>query len=168
MTVSPIVQESIDNVNQSPDKADEGALDLIHTVMHLYRTRQYQVLRDGPHALTHMESKVLGYFQRHPRATQSDCARHSGRDKAQLARLITGLRERGLLGGEADEADRRNFRLSLTPAGEAIQQVLAGQARKLNAEAVHGLSTEENQTLLALLMQVRRNLESHPGPADGT
>lgn len=166
MTVSPIVQESIDNVNQSTGKAEEGALDLIHSVMHLYRTKQYQVLRDGPHALTHMESKVLGYFQRHPRATQSDCARHSGRDKAQLARLITGLRERGLLCGEADEADRRNFRLSLTPAGEAIQRVLAEQARKLNAEAVHGLSPEENQTLLALLMKVRHNLE--PQSADGT
>lgn len=162
MTVSPIVQESIDNVNQSAEKAEEGVLDLIHTVMHLYRSKQYQVLRDGPHALTHMESKVLGYFQRHPRATQSDCARHSGRDKAQLARLITGLRERGLLEGEPDEADRRNFRLSLTPAGEAIQQVLAEQAQKLNAEAVRGLSAEEDQKLLALLMQVRHNLDSQP------
>jgi DNA-binding MarR family transcriptional regulator len=162
MTVSPIVQESIDNVNQLPEKAEEGALDLVHTVMHLYRAKQYQVLRDGPHALTHMESKVLSYFQRHPRATQSDCARHSGRDKAQLARLITGLRERGLLDGEADEADRRNFRLSLTPAGVAIQQVLAEQAQKLNAEAVRGLSPEQNQQLLALLSQVRHNLESQP------
>lgn len=162
MIVSPIVRESIDNVNQSAEKAEEGVLDLIHTVMHLYRAKQYQVLRDGPHALTHMESKVLGYFQRHPRATQSDCARHSGRDKAQLARLITGLRERGLLDGVADETDRRNVRLSLTPAGEAIQRVLAEQASKLNAEAVRGLTAAENQQLLALLTQVRRNLDSQP------
>lgn len=133
MTVSPIAQESIDNVNQSPGKAEEGVLDLIHTVMHLYRAKQYQVLRDGPHALT-----------------------------PQLARLTTGLRERGLLDGVADEADRRNFRLSLTPAGQAIQRVLAEQARKLNAEAVHGLTAAENQQLLALLMQVGRNLDSQP------
>ena len=137
-------------------------LDLIHTVMHLYRSKQYQVLRDGPHDLTHMESKVLGYFQRHPRATQSDCARHSGRDKAQLARLITSLRERGLLSGEPDEADRRNFRLSLTAAGEAIQDVLAQQAQKLNAEAVQGLTADENRALAALLLQVKRNLDSQP------
>ena len=162
MTVSPIAQESIDNVKQLAGKAEEGVLDLVHAVMHLYRAKQYQVLRDGPHDLTHMDSKVLGYFQRHPRATQSDCARHSGRDKAQLARLITGLRERGLLDGQADEADRRNFRLFLTPAGEAVQQVLAEQARKLNAEAVHGLSAQDRQTLLALLLQVRHNLDSQP------
>jgi DNA-binding MarR family transcriptional regulator len=162
MTVSPIVQESIDNVNQPPDKAEEGVLDLIHTVMHLYRAKQYQVVRDGPHDLTHMESKVLGYFQRHPRATQSDCARHSGRDKAQLARLITSLRERGLLAGEPDEADRRNFRLSLTGAGEAVQLILAQQAQRLNAEAISGLTGEQSRTLLALLLQVRHNLDSQP------
>jgi hypothetical protein len=35
-----------------------------------------------------MEGKVLGFFARHPGATQRDLAQHSGRDKAQLARLI--------------------------------------------------------------------------------
>jgi DNA-binding MarR family transcriptional regulator len=162
MTVSPIVQESIDNVNQSPKPAEDGVLDLIHTVMHLYRSKQYQVLRDGPHDLTHMESKVLGYFQRHPGATQSDCARHSGRDKAQLARLITSLRERGLLDGEPDAADRRNIRLALTASGDAIQQVLARQAQRLNAHAVEGLTAAENQTLLSLLQRVKQNLDSQP------
>jgi DNA-binding MarR family transcriptional regulator len=162
MTVSPIVQESIDNVNQSGGAPDEGVLDLIHTVMHLYRSKQYQVLRDGPHDLTHMESKVLGYFQRHPGATQSDCARHSGRDKAQLARLITSLRERGLLDAVPDEADRRNVRLTLTNAGAAIQQVLAQQAHKLNAEAVNGLSAQDSAQLLAMLRQVKHNLDALP------
>jgi DNA-binding MarR family transcriptional regulator len=153
------MQESIDSVNQS---AGEGVLDLIHSVMHVYRSKQYQVLRDGPHDLTHMESKVLDYFQRHPRATQSDCARHSGRDKAQLARLITALRERGLLEGEPDETDRRNVRLWLTGTGVAIQKSLAAQAQRLNAGAVAGLSAAENQALLALLLRVKHNLDTQP------
>ncbi len=137
-------------------------LDLIHTVMHLYRSKQYQVLRDGAHDLTHMESKVLSYFQRHPGATQSDCARHSGRDKAQLARLITSLRERGLLDGAPDEADRRNFRLVLTPSGEAIQRVLATQAQRLNAHAVVGLTDAEHRQLQSLLLRVKHNLDAQP------
>src|SRR5215469_14992448 len=86
---------------------DDDVLELIHTVMHQYRARQYRLLKEGPHDITHMDGKVLGFFNRHPGATQSDLAQHSGRDKAQLARLIKGLRERELLRAEADEHDRR-------------------------------------------------------------
>ncbi|TMH03956.1 MAG: MarR family transcriptional regulator [Betaproteobacteria bacterium] len=112
--MSPIMGRTMDNVNQSRNqlrtRPEDELMDLVHRVMHQYRSEQYQVLRGGPNDITHMESKVLGYVGRHPGATQSDLARDSGRDKAQLARLIKGLRERGLLAGEADEADRRNVR----------------------------------------------------------
>lgn len=38
-------------------------------------------------------------------STQSDLAKRSGKDKAQLTRLIAGLRERGLPQGEANLDD---------------------------------------------------------------
>jgi DNA-binding MarR family transcriptional regulator len=134
-------------------------LELVHTVMHQVRAQQYQALRDGPLALTHMESKVLGYFGRHPGATQSDLVQHSGRDKAQLARLIKGLRERGLLDGEADEADRRNLRLSLTTDGRALLRTLLQQTRKVGVQAVAGLSAAEREQLRTLLQRLRDNLD---------
>jgi len=134
-------------------------LDLIHTIMHQYRSQQYQVLRDGPHDITHMESKVLSYFERHPAATQSELARHSGRDKAQLARLIKNLRDRGLLDGHADESDRRNTKLSLTPDGQSIQRTLEQQAKRLNGKAVKGLSGEQQQQLITLLQHLKGNLD---------
>ncbi|MEO8806128.1 MAG: MarR family transcriptional regulator [Burkholderiaceae bacterium] len=126
--------------------------------MHSYRSQQYRFLRDGPHDITHMDGKVLGFFGRHRGATQKDLALHSGRDKAQLARLIKGLRDRGLLAAEADETDRRNVRLSLTADGRAVQRALQQQARKLSAEAVAGLSAAEQQQLLALLRRVASNV----------
>ena len=86
--MSPIMRKSVDQVNQSAEVRDADVLELIHTVMHQVRSLQYRVLRDGPHDITHMDSKVLGFFGRHPGATQSEVAAHSGRDKAQLARLI--------------------------------------------------------------------------------
>ena len=160
------MRKSIDNVNHRGGAADDGVLELVHRLMHLVRARQFQVLRDGPHEITHMESKVLAYFARHPGATQSDLAQHSGRDKAQLARLITGLRERGLLTGQADASDRRNLCLSLTPAGQALQRALARQALRLDALAVAGLSAAEHQQLRALLLRVKDNLGSlAPSPA---
>jgi DNA-binding MarR family transcriptional regulator len=143
-----------DNVNQVSD-----VLDLVHHVMHQVRSQQYQVLRDGPHDVTHMESKVMHFFGHHPGATQSELAQKSGRDKAQLARLIKGLRERGLLDGEAGEADRRSVRLQLTEAGRAVLRTLQQQARRVHARAVAEMSAEEQQRLIALLQQVSRNLE---------
>jgi DNA-binding MarR family transcriptional regulator len=138
------------------DAAADDVFEAIHTVMHLYRSAQY---RDGPHDLTHMEVKVLGFFGRHPGATQKDLATHSKRDKGQLARLIGSLKERGLLDGHADEADRRNIRLQLTADGRAAQQVVERQGRRLSELAVANLSGEERRQLLALLAKVRGNLE---------
>ena len=156
--------QSLDNVNHSPrgprtPRDDDDVLELMHRLMHLYRAQQYQALRGGPHDITHMESKVLSFFGRHARATQSDLAAHSGRDKAQLARLVKGLRERGLLDGEADPEDRRNLRLQLTEAGRAVLARLHRQGRQLAARAVTGLDAAEQMQLLALLRRVQANLE---------
>lgn len=152
----------MDNVNHSGRPPENDVLDLIHTVMHQYRSQQYRALRDGPHDITHMDSRVLGFFGRHPGATQSDLAQHSGRDKAQLARLVKGLRDRGLLAGTADEADRRNLRLSLTSDGQAVQRALQLQAKRLSAKAVAGLGAAERAQLVALLQRVQANLDTRP------
>jgi DNA-binding MarR family transcriptional regulator len=155
------MRKSIDNVNHSARRPPEnGVLDLVHAVMHQYRSQQYRALRDGPHDITHMDSKVLGFFGRHPGATQSDLAQRTGRDKAQLARLIKGLRDRELLAAEADESDRRNVRLSLTQEGQAVQRALQQQARQLSARAVAGLSAQERQQLVGLLQRVKGNLDA--------
>ena len=89
-------------------------LELVHSIMHDYRSLQYRFLRDGPHDITHMDGKVLEFFARNPGASQTDLVAHSNRDKAQLGRLIKGLKERGLLEGEADAKDRRSICLRLT------------------------------------------------------
>ena len=152
------MRKSNDNVNHVGNEDSADVLELMHTVMHEYRARQYRFLRDGPHDITHMDGKVLGFFSRRPGATQSDLAEHSGRDKAQLARLIKGLRDRGLLEAVVDEADRRNVRLSLTADGKAIQRALGLQAKRLSAKAAAGLSDAEQAQLLILLRRVRQNL----------
>lgn len=154
------MRESVDKVNRHgrQDPADDEVLERVHQVMHQFRSRLFQALRQGQHELTHMESKVLGFFVRRPGATQSDLVQHTGRDKAQLARLIKGLRERGLLQGEADAADRRNVRLQPTAEGLAIQRALREQADALEKRAVEGLSEDEKARLIALLQRVQDNL----------
>ena len=155
------MRKSVDHVNHkaSAFSPEEDVLEAIHAVMHLFRSRQYRLLKDGLHDVSHMEAKTLGFFSRHPGATQSELVQHSGRDKGQVARLIGGLRERGLLEAVADENDRRSLRLTVSAAGKEIQQGLALQGRRTSAQAVKGLAADERAQLLALLARVRANLE---------
>lgn len=132
----------------------------MHAIVHLYRSQQMRVLRDGPHGLAHMELKALGFFARHPGATQSDLVTHSGRDKAQVARLIRSLREGGLLDAMADELDRRSTRLSLSASGQEIFAGLHRQSGDMAAVALTGMAEEEKAALMELLARVRANLES--------
>lgn len=136
----------------------EHVFESIHSVMHLYRARQYQASKDSGHELTHMENKVLGFVARHPGATQRDLAEHYSRDKAQLARLIKTLREKALLRSEVSESDRRSVRLALTAAGEAVHRAVLKQGRQLNDAAVSGMSREQCETLVDLLGSITRNL----------
>lgn len=149
-----------DKVNHSHQRSEDDILELIHAIMHQYRSQQYQVLRDGQYDITHMEKKVLSFFERHPASTQSDLARHSGRDKAQLARLIKGLRDVGLLTSIADESDRRNVKLTLTADGQAVQSALHQQGKKLTMKALHGLNGDEQSQLMSLLTRVHDNLDA--------
>ncbi len=140
------------------NRADDP-LETMHAIVHLFRSRQLRGLRSAPHELAHMEMKALGYFARHPGATQSDLVAHSGRDKAQVARLIRALREAQLLEAAADEQDRRSTRLTLSAAGQEVFAGLHRQSGALGEVALAGLSDDERAQLIALLARVRANLE---------
>jgi DNA-binding MarR family transcriptional regulator len=158
------MRKQVDQVNQrissQPDQAGGEVLESIHAIMHLYRSQQHRSLREGQHDLAHMEAKVLGFFARHPGATPSDLVAHSGRDKAQVARLIRGLRERGLLDAQADEADRRSTRLSLSDQGRELYTELHRNDGQLAEIALAGMSDEERSLLQGLLGRLRANLEA--------
>ena len=155
-----IMAGSDDTINHQGKAASDDVLEVVHQLMHEYRSLQYRQLRDGPHPITHMDARVLGYFARRPGATQRELAEHSGRDKAQLARLIKGLRAQGLLEAAADPQDRRNVKLSLSAAGHEVHKTLRQQSRRLGAKAVAGLAQDEKQQLVELLNRVRQNLRA--------
>ncbi|WP_373987719.1 MarR family winged helix-turn-helix transcriptional regulator [Duganella sp. BuS-21] len=146
--------KQVNKVNQS-----DTVFDAIHSIMHLYRARQLQGMRDNPHELTHMEYKALGFFSRRPGATQGDLVAHSGRDKAQLARLLKGLRDKGLLDAVADDSDRRITRLSLSAEGQRIFKHLHDLGAQASNAAVAGMSADQLAQLQILLAQIRANLE---------
>lgn len=156
------MQNLVDQVNHDDARPVDDVLETMHAIMHLYRSAQQRSLRDGPNDLAHMEVKALGFFARHPGATQSDLVAHSGRDKAQVARQIRALRERGLLDAQADELDRRSSRLSLSAEGRTVHAALHRNDGRLKEQALSGFTDEEKGALVELLARVRVNLQAMP------
>lgn len=144
----------------------DNVLEELHAIMHLYRARQYRALRGMPVELSHMEVRVLTFFARHPGATQRDLVLYSGRDKAQLARLIRGLRDKGLLEARIDEDDRRNTLLEVSAEGKRIHKHLQAQGAQLAGIAVKGMDAEERARLQQTLARMRANLEQDRGGED--
>ncbi len=154
-----MMQNLSDNVNQfSANHADDGVLELIHSIMHQYRTLKFQVLKEGELDLTHLEAKLLFFFSRHPGATQTDLVKYSGRDKAQLARLIKGLRERDLLRAEADAIDKRTTRLFVSQRGLALHQAVQQQSQQLREHVSAEFNPEEQVQLRKLLLRLQASL----------
>lgn len=158
------MSKTVDKVNSKSLTPAGEIFDQLHTVLHLHRGRQpREAAAEDAVALTHMEAKALGFFGRNPGATQTDLVQRSGRDKAQIARLIASLKERGLIQASADAADRRTQRLALTEAGQALHRRLRRHAEQLAQAAVQDFSDAELSQLLALLTRLRANLEAAGG-----
>lgn len=160
MVDNVIMRRKIDNVNDQGFPSTDDVLEAIHAVTHLLRARHHQALRDGGSELTPLEARALGFFARHPGATQGELAAHSGRDKGQIARLLQGLRERGLLQATADEHDRRITRLQLTDTAKAQMDAVQRLRKRLARSAASGLEEPERRTLVELLRRVHQGLST--------
>jgi len=154
------MNKQVDTVNQVASSTDNDVLEVLHGLMHQLRARHPGSSGEADPSFGPMERKALRFFAHHPGATQRELVQHSGRDKGQLARLIAGLKTRGLLEGRPDEKDRRVIRLYPTEQAHALYRQVQQQRQALSAKALAGLSQEQQQQLVALLTLVGRNLQA--------
>jgi DNA-binding MarR family transcriptional regulator len=122
-------------------------LDRLHSLMHGLRRHLQEAMRHDGEGLGPMEARCLGYFMRHDGATQSDLVQHSGRDKAQIARIVKALHERG-----------RSQRVGVTAEGQALQRKMQQHRGRFEKTMMAGLTDHERTTLLALLDRLEENV----------
>ena len=140
-------------------RTEDDVAEQLHGLMHALRAHLLAAGRSREQALAPMEAKALNFFARQPGSTAAELVAHSGRDKAQIARLIKPLLEAGLLVREADAADGRNIRLRATDAGRAVHRAMQQQRKRLAAQLIEGLSARELAQLNRLLARMRANLD---------
>ncbi|MCC2033250.1 MarR family winged helix-turn-helix transcriptional regulator [Microbacterium allomyrinae] len=75
-------------------------------------------------------------------------------DRTTVTGIVDRLGQRGWIGRERDPADARRFRLTLTPAAEAIYDDLAERVETVQQRLVLPLSAQEREGFLPLLFAV--------------
>jgi DNA-binding MarR family transcriptional regulator len=90
--------------------------------------------------------------------TQTELADYLELDKSTIGRLLDRLEERGFIRREKDPNDRRIFRIFIAKTAYPVLTELEQVADGVRAQALSGISEKDNEKLLALLGQVKKNL----------
>lgn len=138
---------------------DSEIADLLADLSHRFKARLSA--RDDADAtdLSPFQAKALAFIGRVPGATQHELVERSGRDKAQVARIVKELEERGLVTRHPDARDGRVQRLELSTAGAEQFARLLRRRAAIAADMMRGLSPAEQQALGDLLRRLRKNLD---------
>lgn len=140
----------------------QDLFEAMHDLLHAYRAHMARAMTRVHPELTLNEVRGLMFIARHPGATQKELVRHSGADKAQVARMLGQLEDKGWLQRLPSVEDRRSLCLSLSAEGEALVQALRAARQTLTRSLLHGCDATTQQQLTAMLAQVRSNLEALP------
>ena len=106
---------------------------------------------------------VLGALHRGEKRSQTDLARFAKVEQPTMAQLLARMERDGLITREPDPDDRRSSLISLT--AQARERLPAGREILLqgNRDMTRGLSSDEVETLIALLERILINVESLDG-----
>lgn len=108
--------------------------------------------------------RMLAAIRRSPGTNQVALASWLEVEAITAGRMIDRLEKLELVERRHDPADRRKWRLFLTPASERLMDQLASCAKDVFAEALSCFDEAEQRQLLSLLQRLRGNLSDEQGP----
>ena len=90
--------------------------------------------------------------------SQAALAELAGVEPPTLVRVIDQLEAQGLVERRVNPADRRVNLLHLTPAAKPLVAEIEAEAERLRVELLDGLSYEEDQAALGVMLKLRDKL----------
>ena len=125
--------------------------EVLHDLLHQFRARLLQSLERIQPGLTFNEFRILMHAGRHPGITQKELVEHSHTDKAQMARTLAQLQDKGWLDRSASEADKRVRCLQLSTQGLQLFALLKNQREQIAAELLRDFPIDQQAQLRELL-----------------
>lgn len=116
--------------------------------------------------LTRAQCAALVFLSRNEGINQAGLADLLEMEPISLARLIDRMEQAGWVARQADPGDRRARLLFMTEKAKPIFDQILLVARETRMEALAGLSDEDRDRLIDLLLRVRANMiQKGPLPA---
>lgn len=143
-----------------PPRTHPDVFDAMHDLMHAYRAHMVRAMASVHPELTLNEVRALSFIGRHPGATQKELVAHSGADKAQVARMLGLLQEKGWLERQPNAEDKRSRCLALSPQGSALYKTLGESRQALAASALQNCDKSTQAQLMAQIQQLRASLDA--------
>jgi len=127
--------------------------EVLHDLLHLFRARLLESLEAVQPGLTFNEFRILMHTGRHPGITQKELVEHSHTDKAQMARTLAQLQDKGWLERSASEADKRVRCLQLSARGQQLFDQLRHRREQIATELLSATPAAQQALLHELLRQ---------------
>ena len=134
--------------------------EVLHDLLHLFRARLLQSLEAVQPGLTFNEFRILMHTGRHPGITQKELVEHSHTDKAQMARTLAQLQDKGWLERSASEADKRVRCLQLSAQGQQLFDQLRHRREQIATELLSDFPEAQQGLLHELLLQARNSAQA--------
>jgi DNA-binding MarR family transcriptional regulator len=140
-----------------PVASDQDTRDSLHTMPgHLFRRiHQQSIALYARHAdgfdLTPVQYATLHAIGTWPDSDQVGIGRAIACDKATLGTVLDRLQAKGLVSRVPDAADRRAWRLRLTPAGTELLARIEPRVAQVQRELLAPLAAAEVRQLMGLL-----------------
>jgi MarR family transcriptional regulator for hemolysin len=110
--------------------------------------------------LTLAQCKVLAGIERNEGLSQVKLAESADTDPMTLVRILDRMERDGWVERRPDPVDRRARRLYLTPEAAPVIAEMWAIAEESRTQALDGLSAEQREQLLDLLLHVQGNLQA--------
>lgn len=108
--------------------------------------------------VTRPQWQVLSLLSRHEGSNQGGLAEMLEVEPITLGRMIDRLQEAALVERRPDPADRRAWRLFMTPKGRELIDLMMPLARETLETALDGVGAAQRDELMGMLDRMRGNL----------
>ncbi len=123
-----------------------------------FKVSTKRAVRDYDLPLNGMHVRLLQMIHRHPDGTAQQIARVTGRDKAQITRVIKELESMALIMRTPDPADRRAQLLSLNEKGLGLMARIKDAEDEVKKTLLKGINKKDQNTFIEIGNRMLDNL----------